>query len=125
MQQQESNYKRFLHQDPNPFSQHSSGTLGTLGTCLHNLSPSRVDARTSSSHLNDYNRIRKVEGATLLSPTATTTNHTLKLKGKVEISKHENCRMDLPGPTTSVGTRTDYSVGPWDYPTCAARYLKA
>jgi hypothetical protein len=24
-----------------------------------------------------------------------------------------------------VGTRTDYSVGPWDYPTCAARYLMA
>jgi hypothetical protein len=23
--------------------------------------------------------------------------------------------MDLPGPTTSVGTRIDYSVGPWDY----------
>jgi hypothetical protein len=23
-----------------------------------------------------------------------------------------DCRMDLPGPTTSVGTRTDYSVGP-------------
>jgi hypothetical protein len=22
------------------------------------------------------------------------------------------CRMDLPGPTSSVGTRTDYSVGP-------------
>jgi hypothetical protein len=22
-----------------------------------------------------------------------------------------------------VGTRTDYSVGPWDYLTCAARYL--
>jgi hypothetical protein len=36
-----------------------------------------------------------------------------------------NCRMDLPGPTTSVGTRTDYSVGPWDYPTCVARYLMA
>jgi hypothetical protein len=35
------------------------------------------------------------------------------------------CRMDLPGPTTSVGTRTDYSVGPWDYPTCVARYLMA
>jgi hypothetical protein len=35
------------------------------------------------------------------------------------------CRMDLPGPTTSVGTRTDYSVGPWDYPTCAARNLMA
>jgi hypothetical protein len=33
--------------------------------------------------------------------------------------------MDLPGPTNSVGTRTDYSVGPWDYSTCAARYLMA
>jgi hypothetical protein len=31
--------------------------------------------------------------------------------------------MDLPGPTTSVGTRTDYLVGPWDYSTCAARHL--
>jgi hypothetical protein len=35
------------------------------------------------------------------------------------------CRMDLPGPTTSVGTRTDYSVGLWDYPACATRHLKA
>jgi hypothetical protein len=36
-----------------------------------------------------------------------------------------DCRMDLPGPTTSVGTRTDYSVGPWDFPACATRHLKA
>jgi hypothetical protein len=36
-----------------------------------------------------------------------------------------DCRMDLPGPTTSVGTRTDYSVGLWDYPACATRHLKA
>jgi hypothetical protein len=35
-----------------------------------------------------------------------------------------HCRMDLPGPTASVGTRTDYSVGPWDYPACATRHLK-
>jgi hypothetical protein len=35
------------------------------------------------------------------------------------------CRMDLPGPTTSMGARTDYSVGPWDYPACATRHLKA
>jgi hypothetical protein len=35
------------------------------------------------------------------------------------------CRMDLPEPTTSVGTMTDYSVGPWDYPTCVARYVMA
>jgi hypothetical protein len=38
---------------------------------------------------------------------------------------HSACRMDLPGPTTSVGTRTDYSVGPWDYPPYATRHLKA
>jgi hypothetical protein len=35
------------------------------------------------------------------------------------------CRMDLTGPTTSVGTRTDYSVGPWHYSTCATRHLMA
>jgi hypothetical protein len=33
--------------------------------------------------------------------------------------------MDLPGTTALVGTRTDYSVGPSDYPTCVARYLMA
>jgi hypothetical protein len=35
------------------------------------------------------------------------------------------CRMDLPGPTTSVGTKTDYSVDLWDYPACATRHLMA
>jgi hypothetical protein len=35
------------------------------------------------------------------------------------------CRMDLPGPTTSVGTRTDDPVGPWDYTACATRHLMA
>jgi hypothetical protein len=38
---------------------------------------------------------------------------------------YPDCRMDLPGPTASVGTRADYSVGPWDYPACAPRYLIA
>jgi hypothetical protein len=33
--------------------------------------------------------------------------------------------MDLPDPTTSVGTRTDYSVGPWDYLAGATRHLMA
>jgi hypothetical protein len=33
--------------------------------------------------------------------------------------------MDLLGPTTSVGTRTDYLVGPWDYSTCATWHLMA
>jgi hypothetical protein len=35
----------------------------------------------------------------------------------------EGCRMDLPRPTTSVGTRTDYSVGLCDYPACATWHL--
>jgi hypothetical protein len=34
-------------------------------------------------------------------------------------------RMDILGPTTLVGTRTDYLVGPWDYLTCAARHMLA
>jgi hypothetical protein len=33
--------------------------------------------------------------------------------------------MYLPGPTTSVGTRTDYFMGPWDYWACATRHLMA
>jgi hypothetical protein len=36
-----------------------------------------------------------------------------------------HCCMDLPGPATSVGTRTDYAVGPWYYPACAAQHLMA
>jgi hypothetical protein len=35
------------------------------------------------------------------------------------------CRMDLPGPTALVGTRTDYSVGPRDYSACATWHLMA
>jgi hypothetical protein len=41
-----------------------------------------------------------------------------KKKKKKKTGRGE-CRMDLPGPTISVGTRTDYSVGPWDYSTWA------
>jgi hypothetical protein len=33
--------------------------------------------------------------------------------------------MDLPRPTTSVGTRTDFSVGPWYYSTWVTRHLMA
>jgi hypothetical protein len=33
--------------------------------------------------------------------------------------------MDLPGSTISVGTRTDYSVGHWDYSARAIRHLMA
>jgi hypothetical protein len=33
--------------------------------------------------------------------------------------------MDLPRPTTSVGTRTDYWAGPWDYSAYATRHLMA
>jgi hypothetical protein len=33
--------------------------------------------------------------------------------------------MDLPEPTISVGTRTDHSVGPWDYSACATQHQMA
>jgi hypothetical protein len=33
--------------------------------------------------------------------------------------------MDLPGPIASMGTMTDYSVGPWDYSACATWHLMA
>jgi hypothetical protein len=33
--------------------------------------------------------------------------------------------MHIPGPTTPMGTKTDYSVGPWDYLTCTTRHLMA
>jgi hypothetical protein len=50
-----------------------------------------------------------------------------KKLGQREIIFHHlitrGCRMDLPGPTTSVGTRTDYSVGSWDYSAWATRHL--
>jgi hypothetical protein len=36
-----------------------------------------------------------------------------------------SCCMDLHGLATLVGTRTDYSVGPWDYSTWATRHLMA
>jgi hypothetical protein len=36
-----------------------------------------------------------------------------------------SCRMDLPGPTTSVGTGTNYSMGPCDYSTWVTLHLIA
>jgi hypothetical protein len=63
--------------------------------------------------------------------TASRTTHRMRpervchCQGRRRRRRRRCCRMDLPGPTTSVGTRTDYSVGPWDYLTCAARYLMA
>jgi hypothetical protein len=50
----------------------------------------------------------------------TTRRHPARLQSTQGV-----CRMDIPRPTTPVGTRTDYSVGPWDYPTWAAQHLMA
>jgi hypothetical protein len=64
----------------------------------------------------------------LASPDPTSTNgDDGPVTGPMVVKTNTGCecRMDLPGPTTSVGTRTDYSVGPWDYPACATRHLKA
>jgi hypothetical protein len=45
--------------------------------------------------------------------TVTVPPHTRGADQLVCCHGHALCRMDLPGPTTLVGTRTDYSVGPW------------
>jgi hypothetical protein len=58
-------------------------------------------------------------------PTAHQTDGLATLGRNSTSLEGHGCRMDLPGPTTSVGTRTDYSVGPWDYPACATRHLLA
>jgi hypothetical protein len=50
---------------------------------------------------------------------------SVRVRVQGEITSKGGCRMDLPGPTTSVGTRTDYSVGPWDYSSCATQHLMA
>jgi hypothetical protein len=44
---------------------------------------------------------------------------------ELDLAGGSGCRMDLPGPTTSVGTRTYYSVGPWDYSTRVTQHLMA
>jgi hypothetical protein len=62
--------------------------------------------------------LAKTFGGTVIRPDAILASSSAS-------SLYQRCRMDLPGPTTSVGTRTNYTVGPWDYPTCAARYLMA
>jgi hypothetical protein len=56
----------------------------------------------------------------LVKAVKTTRNYPARLQ-----STWGPCRMDIPRPTTPVGTRTDYSVGPWDYLTCATRHLMA
>jgi hypothetical protein len=55
-------------------------------------------------------------------PPWTTAGEQIQIQWRRE---WRGCRMDLPGPTTLVGTKTNYSVGPWDYPACATRHLMA
>jgi hypothetical protein len=93
-------------------------------------------AETQQKSLKDrpLKRPITIETSTNKQPAAKQTKHSATgsqektstsspLKRPIETLT--KCRMDLPWPTTSVGTRTDYSVGPWDYPTCAARHLMA
>jgi hypothetical protein len=75
-----------------------------------------IKSLNHESHLNDVRKTLEC-----------TRKHGLKMnpnKCAFGVSAGE-CRMDLPRPTTSVGARTNYSVGPWDYPACATRHLKA
>jgi hypothetical protein len=75
-----------------------------------------ADLTEGNSHCVAYLDSLPFQEGTLLAPAE---EHT-----PTEVATSD-CRMDLPGPTISVGTRTDYSVGPWYYPTCSTRYLLA
>jgi hypothetical protein len=67
---------------PNPYSHHNSGTPGTPGTYLHLGSMGELPLLTPQCLQSDLRgRICKVEGATLLSPTAITTHDTLIYRG--------------------------------------------
>jgi hypothetical protein len=93
-----------------------------------------------SRRLQDYSRIRwstfqPRDASSIIGLLACSTRGRLRTtcQGRQDYSKLScsttkysgACRMDLPGPTTSVGTKTDYSVGPWDYSACATRHLMA
>jgi hypothetical protein len=83
--------------------------------------PLRIFEMTETADPIALARSRTLQSPLLREYAATRARSTIEPKS----ARNDWCRMDLPGPTTSVGTRTDYSVGPWDYPACATRHLKA
>jgi hypothetical protein len=95
----------------------NSRTLGNYSRRLQDylrISWSTLQPRDALSILEDF---RLVVLETIQLDYSKQSFSTTKYSGA--------CHMDLPGPTTSVGTRTDYSVGPWDHPACATQHLIA
>jgi hypothetical protein len=107
--------------------------LTSHATITSPSSPTLPHARLSPRHSSTlYNvrrpRLRLVRGK--LGKHSGRLRQAQTTRGEGQASRRNSptwpcCRMDLPGPTTSVGTRTDYSVGPWDYPACTTRHLIA
>jgi hypothetical protein len=90
MQQQRSIKRKHLHISPNPYSYHNSETPGTPGTRLHILSPSRIDARTSSPRTSMIAIISTGRGSNSPLPDCNHGSPHTRLQGEVEIPKHED-----------------------------------
>jgi hypothetical protein len=107
------------HTTEQPLSGPASGLVITstpAGRFVYWTDRKPADLTEGNSHCVAYLDSLPFQEGTLLAPAE---EHT-----PTEVATSD-CRMDLPGPTISVGTRTDYSVGPWYYPTCSTRYLLA
>jgi hypothetical protein len=118
----------FLHQDNmSTIEDPREKNLGTLGNYSRRLqdysriSLSTFQPRDDSNTPKDFRLVELRDTQGLLAKAIKTTRKT-----SCSTTKYSRaCRMDIPEPTTLVGTRTDYSVGPWDYSTCATRHLLA
>jgi hypothetical protein len=100
----------------------NSRTLGNYSSRLQDysrISWSTFQPRDASSTLEDFWLVVLGDACELLiKAIKTTRNYPARLESTRGL-------VDLPGPTASVGTRTDYSVGPSNYLACATRHLMA
>jgi hypothetical protein len=106
----------FFHQDNastiEDLREKNSGTFGNYLRRLQDysrISWSTFQPRDDSSALEVFRLVELGDAQGLLAKAikmyySKTSCSTTKNSGA--------CRMDIPGPTTLVGTRTDYSVGP-------------
>jgi hypothetical protein len=115
----------FLHQDNTStiedLREKNSGTLGNYSRRLQDysrISWSTFQPRDDSSTLEHFRLVELRDAQGLLAKAIKTTRKTSCSTTKYS-GACRTCRMDIPGPTTPLGTRTDYSAGPWDYSTCA------
>jgi hypothetical protein len=97
-----------------------SRTRGRLGTNQEDFKTTQGSTRVPSSLGMVQVLLRTFSLWNLRMLRTTRQGHQDYSKTSCSTTKYSGaCGMDIPRPTTQVGTRTDYSVGPWDYSTCA------